>query len=67
MFRIGCFQARDFNNQSVNLFRSRSQVTSALATRDLDNFQVGPLSTAWMVTRTNSLICLGQSDLLSGI
>jgi len=30
-FRGGCFQAGGFNNQSVNLFRSRSQVTSALA------------------------------------
>jgi len=30
-FSWGPFQAMDFDNQSVNLFRSRSQVTSALA------------------------------------
>ena len=31
VFRGGHFQSRVFNNQSVNLFRSRSQVTSALS------------------------------------
>ena len=31
IFRSGCFQAWDCNNKSVNPFRSRSQVTSALS------------------------------------
>jgi len=32
-----------------------------LSIQDLDNFKVGSFSKAWMVARTNKLICLGEN------